>query len=274
MSAETTGADAAPNAGARAGATAPAGTMSLRQRLRGPEPVVALFSVIPSPAIAELAAHAGFDAIVFDSEHGPLGPESLDALVPVARSAGIHPIVRVRENEGSLIGAALDVGASGVMVPQVGSGEAAAAAVAAARFAPLGHRGANPYVRSARYAGGRPYFERANAESAVILMIEGRGGIDALGEILAVPSLDAIFVGPFDLSQSLGLAGQTEHPAVVDKMREIVARAAASGVAAGVFAPSAESAVRWRELGVRFIALGFDSALALDGFRRARSVLP
>ncbi len=248
--------------------------MSFRERLRAGAPVVAMFSVIPAPAICELASHAGFDAIVLDTEHGPMGPESLDRLVPAAKAAGIYPLVRVRENDDSLIGAALDVGAAGVVVPQIGSGSAAAAAVAAARFSPLGHRGANPYVRSARYGGEREYFARANDETAVILMIEGRGGIDALDDILAVPSLDAIFVGPFDLSQSLGVPGETDHPLVVEKMKDIVARAGARQIAAGVFAPNADAAKRWNELGVRFISLGFDSALALDGFRRARAALP
>ena len=247
---------------------------TLRERLRAGDPVIALFSVIPVPAISELAAHAGFDAIVLDMEHGPIGPESLDCLVPVARAAGIYPLIRVRENDPSLIGAALDVGAAGVVIPQVNSGESAAAAVAAARFSPLGERGANPYVRSARYSGGRDYFARANDESAVIVMIEGKAGIAALDDILAVPSLDAIFVGPFDLSQSLGVPGETDHPIVVDKMKEIVARAALRQIAAGVFAPTAEAATRWRALGVRFISLGFDSALALDGFRRARAAIP
>ncbi|MEO7966184.1 MAG: aldolase/citrate lyase family protein [Gemmatimonadaceae bacterium] len=248
--------------------------MTLRERLRAGAPVVALFSVIPVPAIAELAAHAGFDAIVLDTEHGPIGPESLDRLVPVARAAGIYPLIRVRENDASLIGAALDVGAAGVVVPQINSGESAAAAVAAARFSPLGHRGANPYVRSAHYAGTQDYFARANEEVAVIVMIEGKAGIDALDDILAVPEIDAVFVGPFDLSQSLGVPGQTDHPMVVDKMKEIVARATDRRVAAGVFAPTAEAATRWRSLGVRFISLGFDSALALDGLRRARAALP
>lgn len=248
--------------------------MSLRERLRAGAPILAIFSVIPAPAISELASHAGFDAIVLDTEHGPIGPEGLDRLVPAAKAAGIFPLIRVRQNEDSLIGAALDVGAAGVVIPQVGSGSAAAAAVAAARFSPLGHRGANPYVRSARYAGGREYFARANDECAVILMIEGKGGIDALDDILAVPSLDAIFVGPFDLSQSLGVPGETDHPLVVEKMQDIVARAAALNIAAGVFAPNADAAKRWSALGVRFICLGFDSALALDGLRRARAALP
>lgn len=243
------------------------------ERLRAGDPVVAIFSVIPSPAIAEIAAAAGYDAIILDAEHGPMGPESLDRLVPAARGAGIAPLVRVRINDHSLIGAALDVGAAGVIVPQVDSGAAAAAAVDAARFAPLGHRGANPYVRSARYAGGREYFTRANADAALILMIEGQGGIANLDAILDTPGLDGIFVGPFDLSQSLGLAGQTEHPEVVGKMRAIVAAAAARGVAAGTFAPTAEAARRWLDAGVRFICLGFDSALALEGFRAARRAL-
>ena len=189
--------------------------MTLSERLRSGPPIVATFSMIASPIVVELLAKAGFDAVVLDTEHGPIGPESLNALVPACRAAGIAPIVRVRRNEASLIGGALDVGAAAVLVPQIGSAAEAADAVAASRFGPGGHRGTNPYVRAAGYAAGADWFARANAESAVLLMVEGTAGIAALPRILETPGLDAIFIGPFDLSQALGVPGQVEHPDVL-----------------------------------------------------------
>jgi 2-keto-3-deoxy-L-rhamnonate aldolase RhmA len=247
--------------------------MTFPERLRAGPPVVSTFSMIDSPAIVELLASAGFDAVVFDMEHGPLGPESLNGLIPAARAAGITPLVRVRANEASLIGAALDVGAAGVVVPQVESAGEAAAAVAAARFGPAGSRGVNPYVRAAGYHAGAEWFARANAESAVLVMVEGRAGIAALPEILATPGVDGIFIGPFDLSQALGVPGQVEHPDVIARVTAIAAEAAARHVAVAVFAPTPALACRWLALGARMVALGFDTALALDGFRAAREQL-
>ncbi len=245
----------------------------LPERLRSGPPVLATFSMIDSPAIVELLAAAGFEAVVLDTEHGPIGPESLNVLIPAARAAGIAPLVRVRANEPSLIGAALDVGAAGVVVPQIESGAAAAAAVAAARFGPGGSRGANPYVRAAGYHGGAEWFARANEEVAVLVMVEGTAGIAALPEILATPGLDGIFVGPFDLSQALGIPGQVDHPEVLAHVTAIVTEAAGRGVATAVFAPTPALARRWLAAGARLVALGFDTALALDGFRAARHAL-
>ncbi|HEY7788912.1 MAG TPA: aldolase/citrate lyase family protein [Vicinamibacterales bacterium] len=247
--------------------------MTFAHRLRQPAPLLATFSLIASPVIAELVAKAGFDAIILDTEHGPLGPEALNLLVPAARAAGIAPLIRVRVNEPSLIGAALDVGAAGVIVPQIGSADEARAAVAAARFGGGGHRGSNPYVRAAGYAADASWFARADGETAVLVMVEGRAGVAALPEILKTPGLDGIFVGPFDLSHSLGVAGQVEHPTVLAKTEAIVREAAAQQVATAVFAPTPAMARRWLDLGVRLVALGFDTALALDGFRAARAAV-
>ena len=244
--------------------------MTLSDRLRAGPPVVATFSMIASPIVVELLAKAGFDAVVLDTEHGPLGPESLNVLVPACRAAGIAPIVRVRRNEGSLIGAALDVGAAAVVVPQIGSTADAADAVAAARFGSGGRRGTNPYVRAAGYAAGADWFARADADAVVLLMVEGHDGLAALPSILETPGLDGVFVGPFDLSRALGVPGQVGHPDVLARIESIVAAASARRVATAVFAPTPALARRWLALGVRLVAVGFDTALALDGFRAAR----
>jgi 4-hydroxy-2-oxoheptanedioate aldolase len=247
--------------------------MRFSERLRSGPPLVATFSMIASPIVVELLARAAFDAVVFDAEHGPLGPEALNVLIPAASGAGIAPIVRVRANEPSLIGGALDIGAAAVLVPQVESPAQAAAAVSAARFGPGGRRGTNPYVRAAGYGASPDWFSRANDESAVLVMVEGAGGIGSLDGILATPGLDGVFIGPFDLSQSLGVPGQIEHPGVLARVEAIVRVAAGRQVATAVFAPTPPLARRWLELGVRLVAVSFDTALALEGFRTARAAV-
>lgn len=250
------------------------GKMHLPERLRTAEPLIATFSMISSPAIVELLARAGFEAVVLDAEHGPLGPESLNMLIPAARSAGIYPIVRVRCNEPSLISAALDVGAAGVLVPQVDSGAAATSVVEAARFAPLGHRGVNPYTRAAGYKATPEWYARANGEVAVLVMVEGKAGINALPQILDTPGLDGVFIGPFDLSQAHGVPGQVDHPTVLASIESIVEATTRKNIATAVFAPTSALARRWLDLGVGMVAVGFDTAMILDGFRSILKDLP
>jgi 4-hydroxy-2-oxoheptanedioate aldolase len=228
---------------------------------------VATFSIIPSFEVVEMIGLAGFDAVILDMEHGAYGVESLGPLLLAARARGLFPIARVRTNEASSIGAALDAGAAGVLVPQVSSAVAARAAVSAARFAPDGSRGANPWVRAADFTAGPAWFARANQDVAAMVMIEGREGIAAVPEILNTPALDAVFLGPVDLSHALGVPGETEHPLVLAQVERVVAQARARGMAVAVFAPTAKTARRWLDLGVGFVALGVDTAHILAGFR-------
>jgi 4-hydroxy-2-oxoheptanedioate aldolase len=243
---------------------------TLRARLREGERILTVFCVIPSVEMVELIALAGFDAVILDTEHGPYGTDALSPLILAARARRMATVVRVRTNEPSLIGAALDVGADAVLVPQVASAEAARAAVAAARFAPEGGRGANPWVRAGDFGARAGWFGAANAEAAVIVMIEGEAGVAAASEIIRTPGLDAVFLGPVDLSHALGVPGEVDHPRVVETIEHVVARGRDAGLATALFTPGGERARAWFEKGVGLVALGVDSAHALDGLRRAR----
>lgn len=232
---------------------------SLRQRLTGEDPLVACFSIIPALETVEILGLAGFDAVILDLEHGPWGIGKLGGLIAAAHSRGIYAIVRVLANDPASIGAVLDAGADGVLVPQVATAAEAAAAVRAARFAPDGTRGANSWVRAAGFNGGPDWFARANAEVALIVMIEGREGADNAAEILATPGLDGVFLGPVDLSHALGVPGQTGHPAVLGRMEEVIAAARMQGCAPAVFAPTSAEARRWIGMGARLVACGVDT---------------
>src|SRR4051794_38837479 len=147
--------------------------LALRERLRRDEKMLATFSIVPSAEIVQLIALAGFEAVILDTEHGPYGVENLIPLIAAAHARQIYAIVRVRENNAAWIGASLDAGADGILVPQVTSRREAESAVAAARFAPLGRRGANPWVSAAGFSGERSWFAAANETVAVMVMIEG-----------------------------------------------------------------------------------------------------
>lgn len=241
--------------------------LSMRQRLGAGRVFLAPFSIIASTEIVELIALAGFDGVIIDLEHGAHGSEALGPLILAARARNIYPLVRVRSSEPTGIAAALDAGAAGVIVPQIGSVAEARRAVAAARFAPIGTRGANSFVRGADYSGRAEWFAEQNEEIAVMLMVEGAGGVADLPEILDVPGLDGIFLGPLDLSHALGVPGEMGHPKVIATIEDVLDRCAAKGLPTGIFAGSPEAARRWQERGVTLIGLGVDTAHILGALR-------
>jgi 4-hydroxy-2-oxoheptanedioate aldolase len=241
--------------------------------LRSGNALVASFSIIPSTEVVEIVALGGFDAVILDMEHGPYGIDRLGPLVVAARSRGIYAIARVQRNEAALIGAALDAGADGVLVPQVTSRREAEAAVAAARFAPEGSRGAHPWVRAADFGGRAGWFQTANRDAAVIVMIEGVAGAANVADILETPHLDGIFIGPVDLSHALGVPGEIDHPTVLARIDEILARARGRSVATSIFTPSAERARMWLDRGVGLVALGVDTAHFLSALKAATAAV-
>lgn len=242
---------------------------TLKQRLREGRIVAGPFMKLASPAVVEIFGHAGFDFVIIDLEHGPLSSESVENMVRAAELAGISPVVRVRRNDPSLCARALDVGAEGILVPQVATAEEARGVVRGARFAPEGERGVCRYVRAAAYSREDKfsYFRGANEKTAVIVLIEGARAIANLEQIIAVPGIDVIFIGPYDLSQSLGVPGEVNHPQVMGKMRDIVSTARLARLAVGTFVDDLETAGRWMELGVQFIAYMVDVGIIYQASR-------
>ena len=241
---------------------------ALRERLRNGAPLLATFSIIPSVEMVELIALAGFEGVILDLEHGAHGSEALGPLILAARARGAYALVRVRSSEPTEIGAALDAGADGVIVPQIGSLAEAERAVRAARFAPEGNRGANPFVRAADYSGRLEWFAEANRDVAVLLMIEGKGGLEASEAIVALPNLDGIFIGPMDLSHALGVPGEMGHADVVAAIHRVIDACRGRGIAAGIFAGTPEAARRWIGEGVTLVGVGAESTTVLRALRQ------
>lgn len=223
------------------------------------------FMISSDPAFVEAAGYAGYDFVLLDMEHGPGTFENLQNLIRAANVSGVCPVVRVPRGTDIWIDQALDVGAGAVMIPQIDSAEQARAAVSAAKFSPRGSRGTCRFVRSAAYGAvsGPEYFTNAQ-DTAVILQAEGKKAVENLDEILDVEGIDAIFVGPYDLSASLGLIGQIDHPRVTELIARICRRAAAKGVTVGCFADSAASGRKLLDMGVRFVGYSCDTAIFMN----------
>jgi 4-hydroxy-2-oxoheptanedioate aldolase len=240
----------------------------IKERLKNGEKLFGPFVNLCHPAVMEIAGFAGFDFAIIDTEHGEISSDRAVDMVRAAKLAGISPVVRVYGNQPELIAKALDIGAEGVQIPQVCSKAEAVAAVKAAKFSPEGARGCNRYVRAARYSSldKFSYFGNSNAETAVIVQVEGKEGIDNLQDILSVPGIDVLFIGPYDLSASLGIPGQVEHPMLVAEMKKNMELAKQAGVAIGFFVDDAQSAVKWKNWGVQYISFAADVGLLYEVF--------
>jgi len=234
---------------------------TFRDRLLNGETVVGTFQLLDSAMVSEMIGIAGMDFVVYDQEHGPLGAETTLELAAAAQNRGVAPIVRVRSNEEAEIQRALDIGSAGVQVPQVETEADARAAVDAARFDPIGSRGLSQYVRAGDYWGSDTYTEDQNEDVVLIVQVEGEHGVENIEDILGVDGIDAVFLGPYDLSQSLGIPGQVTHERVEALMEDVCERAAEAGIAVGAFADTPAIANRWIDAGVQYVTLGVEAGL-------------
>jgi 4-hydroxy-2-oxoheptanedioate aldolase len=239
---------------------------TLRERLLDGETTVGTFQLVDSPMVSEMAGIAGMDFVIIDQEHGPLTAETSVGLCAAAERGGAAPIVRVRENSEAEIQRALDIGAAGVEIPQIETQADAEAAVDHARFDLLGERGLSPYVRAGGYTGTDDYTDRQNEETTVIVHIEGERGVENLDEIIAVEGIDVLFLGPYDMSQSLGISGQVRDQRVEDLMQEVCDRAAGEGKVVGTYADDPEMANQWIDAGAQYVAIHVDGAILTHAF--------
>lgn len=221
---------------------------------------------VPSSFSAEIMAHQGFDWITVDMQHGLIDYQVAVQMLQAISQTGTVPFVRVPWNEPGIIGKVLDAGAYGVIIPMVNSVEEARAAVAACRYFPEGARSFGP--ARASYYGGTDYFGGANREIAVIPMIETRQAVAQIDDILAVPGIDAVYVGPADLSITLGLPPGMDNGGAFEEARVAIAAACKRhGVTAGIHA-SAALAAKHAAAGYQMITISSDSGSIAAGAAR------
>lgn len=243
--------------------------LSLRERLADRDPLLGAWTFLREPMAAEVASQAGYDYVCVDGQHGLHDDASIaNQLMGVRAGGDAMPFVRVLRNEAGLIGRALDAGAMGVIVPMVNDDAAAAAVVAAARYAPLGERSFGPIGAVTRYGGD--YSTTANDRVAVVPMIETVEAVANVDAIAATRGVDAVYVGPSDLAMTMGLApGADQDDARFDEaLAAVVAACATHGVVAGVHTEPELVAKRYDQ-GFRMMTIGFDWGSMLAGFRNA-----
>jgi 4-hydroxy-2-oxoheptanedioate aldolase len=227
----------------------------VKDKLRNGETVIGVFIPMPSPDVVEIVALAGFDFALLDAEHGRISPDDAYPMILAAEARDIPAFVRVGENDRQVVLKYLDLGVSGVMIPQTNTPELVREAVAATRYAPAGLRGLAG-GRTFDYGVGAPMSELIGKINDRVLSIAQFEHIDALPhveEALATPGLDVLFVGPTDLHQSMGYGGKLGQPEAEKVIQQVVDAAAGTDVALAIVAPDAETVNRRIEQGFRMI---------------------
>lgn len=239
----------------------------LRARIRVGDTVVGTFVKTPAPHVVEILGLAGLDFAVADQEHAPIGLSDMDHMAMAARATGLPLLSRRWGTRPDWIAPLLDLGCAGVMVPHVADREAAEAVCAAVKFA-RGSRGISPSPRAGNYGtiGLADYRRGCDEESVVMVQIEDAPALDRLDEIAACPDVDVLFVGPADLSQSLGVGFPSAE--LDDAIVRVIAAARRAGVAAGLFVGDEAQVPAWQERGVTVFVCGSDQSLLMKGARR------
>ncbi|MGY8524549.1 aldolase/citrate lyase family protein [Paracidovorax citrulli] len=235
-----------------------------KHALREKRAQVGLWSTLPFPYVSELIAGAGFDWLLLDTEHTASDPilmqQQLQA-VDAGRTGTTSAVVRPDWNDTVLIKRYLDIGAQSLLFPFVQTPEEAAAAVAATRYPPRGVRGMGGTMRASRFGRDTNYVRDAESELCVLVQLETEEALDRLEEIAAVDGVDGIFIGPADLSASMGVPGDIHHPRVRKAIDDAVRRILACGKAPGILMLDEKRAQELLDLGALFVAVGTDQVL-------------
>jgi len=243
-----------------------------KRLLQAGAPALGVSLTIAEPFVAEVVGAAGLDFIMIDTEHAPFPIDSLQNVLIALRQSRSTSLVRPAANDAALIKQILDLGAEGVIVPEVTDGASCAQAVAAARYPLAGRRGFGPR-RAARLEGGRAeYLRRADEEIAVIAMIEHVDALENLEEILTTPGLDGIMAGPADLAVTMGHLHELSHPDVAAALDRILQACDRYGVPFGIFAAAEAAARKWVARGACLVTIGSDLQFLDQGLTQSAAL--
>ncbi len=233
----------------------------LKERLRRGEVAVGtMFMAVTCPAVGHLVRNAGFDFLIVDMEHSWFTFSEVFAMIQSCRSLGISAIVRIPEKRYEMVARTLDIGADGILVPHVDTPEEAEHIVQWAKYPPRGERGIAIRTGQSGYRSlpADEWVRWQNEYTMVIAQIESTKGVENAPAIASVEGVDVIFVGPGDLSLSLGLPGQPQHPKVVEAVERIISSAKEAEKPSGIHVFDLDSVRRWTEAGMTFICYGSD----------------
>ncbi|MEO8180071.1 MAG: 2-dehydro-3-deoxyglucarate aldolase [Deltaproteobacteria bacterium] len=239
-----------------------------RRQLLEKQRLIGCWASLASPISTEVLGYAGFDWLLLDGEHAPNDFQTFLTQLLALKDSPSAAVVRPQWNEPVLLKRLLDLGVYNFLMPFIESAEQAQAAVAATRYPPRGIRGIALAQRSNRYGYCPDYFERINDNIAVLVQIESRAGVEAVDAIARVEGVDALFIGPSDLSAALGHFGNPRHPDVQRAMQRVVDAARAHDKPVGILSGVEEEAQRYLEMGMTCVAVGMDVVLLRNASRQ------
>lgn len=239
----------------------------LKRKIQSGATVFGTWSMTASPLIANILAHTGVDFVIFDMEHGPGTLKTLERQIYALEVDGCSAVSRLAEAHRPDLLHALEVGSQTILVSHIKDADEAAKVVDACLYAPHGSRGLSPFTRNHGYSDQElsRKLAAANAETFLGVLIEGTDGLNQLEEILRVPHLDMVYLGIYDLSQTIGVPGELSHPNVLRALRDCATQVTSAGLTAGSVAPDLSYIELLVESGYRFVSYRADAPILRDG---------
>ena len=227
----------------------------LKEKLESDQSVLGTWSMIPSTITTDIIASTGLDFLIIDAEHGPISFETAQNMAIACESHGVSPVMRVGTiNEADIL-KALDIGVHCIQIPNVNTKADVEKIISLSKYPPIGKRGFSPFTRAGNYSieNSTTLTSKANENTLVAINIEGKEAIEDIDNILTIDGLDIIFIGLFDLSKALGIAGEVDDPRVLTYLEELTVKINKAGKYAGTITTSKEKITSFLSIGVKYI---------------------
>jgi len=246
-----------------------------RNLRQGGVAVGTMVATVRSPQIVAMLAACGWDFYIIDAEHNQFGWETITDFMTVSRYEEIIPLVRIADPIYPLLARSLDLGAQGLICPRVETREQVEQIIQCTKYYPLGERGAAVSTVHSAFRDINPsaYLDWANEETLIVIQPETKKSIDNIESLVSVKGVDAVMIGPYDLSKTLGIAGQTKHPLMVECFERVIAACNKHGVAPGVHLMDVAHAKEWIAKGMRFVGVKSDARYLMESMNVATQEL-
>lgn len=241
---------------------------NIKTKLLNGEYLIGTWMILPSPEVSNILIKSGLNFIIIDMEHGPVDFVTAQRMIMCSESAGGEAIVRLGDYNESSILKALDIGAHGIIVPHISNKSQAQEAISSMLYPPKGNRGYSPYTKAGGYFHNKGFTDSANESLLKGVIVEGKDGLKNLDSILEVEGIDLVYVGAYDISSSLGIPGQIEHPKVIKILKECVKKINRRNKIAGGLFKSKKDLHFFKKIGIRFLVYKVDTWVLYEEFKK------
>lgn len=234
-----------------------------------------MLRILKTPHAIPLCAAAGWDYVILDTEHADYNLETLSNMSLASKYEEPALLIRVPDHLYHELARPLDLGIEGLVIPRVDTPEDVRRIIESTKYYPLGSRGASLSATAARYrpCNANEFLKWSNEETLIVIQIESQQAVEQVEELVSIPGVDAVMIGPFDLSQSMGIPGQLQHPRILDAYERVIEGCNRHGVAPGIHLLSIEAVTRWVKAGMRFVTYQYDIKFFTDACQSALSQL-